>query len=57
MRRMESAERQAIRLRDGLQGCAKNPSTELRKEVDAVFASENKSCSGCHSQYRDTRSR
>ncbi len=34
MRRMESAERRAIRLRDGLQGYAKDPLTELRKEVE-----------------------
>jgi hypothetical protein len=57
MRRMEMAERQAIRVRDTLQGYGKNPSAELRKEVEAVFAAESKSCSGCHTQHRDTRSR
>ena len=57
MQRMEVAERQAIRLRDALQDYGKNPSVELRKEVEAVFAAENKNCSCCHTQHRDTRSR
>jgi protein tyrosine phosphatase (PTP) superfamily phosphohydrolase (DUF442 family) len=57
LRRMETAERLAIRLRDALRGYGKNSSAELRKELEAVFAAENQSCSGCHTQHRDARPR
>jgi protein tyrosine phosphatase (PTP) superfamily phosphohydrolase (DUF442 family) len=50
---MESAERQATDLQDALRAYHEAPSAIARKAVESAFYTMGKSCTCCHSQYRD----
>lgn len=52
-RQMETAERNAIALKDALKKLSDENTAPTRRQGEEAFAAAGKSCTGCHVRYRD----